>query len=52
MDSYILDTFLLVIILMFIIAIISYHYAKDRSIQKKYWSTNNIKTGNNEFKKV
>ena len=52
MDTYILDTFLLVIILMFIIAIINYHYAKYRSIQKKYWSTNNIKTGNNELKKV
>ena len=34
-DCYILDTVLLVIILLFIIAIICYHYAKQRSKLKK-----------------
>ena len=36
MDYYILHTVLLVIMLLFIITIICYHYAKHRSKQKKY----------------
>ena len=37
MDYYILYTVSLVIILLFIIAIICYHYAKHRSKQKRFW---------------
>ena len=36
MDCYILHTVLLVVILLFIITIICYHYAKHRSKEKKY----------------
>ena len=39
-NCYILHTVLLVVILLNIIAIICYHYAKHRSKQKKYWLTN------------
>ena len=51
MDCYILNTFLLIVILLFIITTICDHYAKHRP--KKYWYTNNIKMGeNNELTKV
>ena len=40
--------FSLVIMLLFIIAIVSYHFTKPRSKQM-YWRTNNIKLENNEF---
>ena len=43
MDCYILNTFLLVIILLFKIAITCYHYANHKSKQKKYWHKNNKK---------
>ena len=43
MDYYILCTFLLMIILLSIIAIICYPYAKHRSKEKKYWRTSKIK---------
>ena len=36
MDCYTLHTVLLVIILLFIIAITCYHYAKHRNFQKRY----------------
>ena len=49
MDCYIFNTVLLVIILLFTIAIIWYHYAKHRSKRKKYWHNSNIKMENNEF---
>ena len=56
---YTLHTVLLVIILIFIIAIICYHYTKHRPKlkktyceKKKYCRTKNIKIENNEFKKV
>ena len=42
---------LLMIILLFITAVICYHYAKHRSKQKTYCCTNNTKMENNEFKK-
>ena len=43
-DCYIfLHTVLLVTILLLIITIISYHYAKHSSKQKKHWCTNNMK---------
>ena len=51
MDCYILQVFLSVIILLFIVAIICYHYTKYRSKQK-YYRTDNVKTENNELKKV
>ena len=51
MGYYILHTILLVIILLFIIAIICYHYAKYREKIKKLLATNNIKMENNELKK-
>ena len=38
---------LLVAILLFIIAVICYHYAKHRSKQKKCWHTGNIKVEKN-----
>ena len=49
MDCYVMDTFLLVIILLFIIAIICYHYTKHMLKQKTYLCTNNIKIEKNEF---
>ena len=49
MDCYILHTVLLVIILLFIIAIICYHYAE---LIKKIYCTKNTKIENNGFKKV
>ena len=49
MDCYILHTVLLGIILLFLIAIICYHYAKHMSQLKTYCHANNIKTENNEF---
>ena len=50
MDCYILQKVLLVIILLFIIAIICYHYAKHRlKLKKTYCGTKNIKVENNEF---
>ena len=52
MDCYILHTFLLVIILIFMIAIICYYYEKHRSKQEKHRHINNIKIENNELKKV
>ena len=50
MNYYTLHTVLLVIILLFIIAIICYHYAKLWSKQKKYWHTNTIKWAIMNFK--
>ena len=47
MDCLLLYTVLLVIVLLFIIAIICYHYARHRS--KSYWYANNIKIENNVF---
>ena len=41
MDCYILRTVLLVIILLFIIAITCYHYAKHKSKLKTYSRANN-----------
>ena len=53
MDCYIFHTVLIVIILLFIIAIICYRYAKHSSkLKKTYCRTRNIKTDNNEFKNV
>ena len=52
MDYYILQTFLLVITLLFIIAIVCYHYTKHRSGKKTYWPSNNIKMENDELKKI
>ena len=52
MDYYILQTFLLVIALLFIIAIVCYHYTKHRSGKKTYWPSNNIKMENDELKKI
>ena len=52
MDFCILHTVLLVMILLFIIDIICYHYAKHRSKQKTYCCTNSIKVEKNEFKNV
>ena len=50
MDFYILQTVLLVIIQLFIITIICYHYAKHRSkLKKTFCCTKNIKMDNNEF---
>ena len=49
MDCYILHKVLLVIILLFIIAIICYHYGKHRSKLKIYCHADNIKMENNEF---
>ena len=46
MDCYVFHTFLLVTILLFIIVIICYHYAK-RVKAKKYWHINKI-----NFKKL
>ena len=51
-DCYILHTGLLAIILLLIIAIICYRYAKHWSKQKKYLCTLNIKIENNKFKTV
>ena len=46
MDGYILHTVLLMTKLLFIIAIICYHYANHSSKQKKiYYCTNSIKRG-------
>ena len=50
-DCYIFDTVLLVIILLFIITIICYHYTKHKSKQIQ-WCTNNVKMENNKLKKV
>ena len=47
-DCYILHLVLLMIKLLLIIAIISYHYGRNRSKQR-HWCTNNIKMENNEF---
>ena len=47
MDGYILPNFLLVIILLIIITIICYHYAKQVKI-KTYWRTSNINMESNE----
>ena len=53
MNYYILHTFLLVTVLLFIIAISCCHYAKQKPKQKKYWHTNNIKIEkNSELKKL
>ena len=52
MDNYILQTFLLVITLLFITAIVCYHYTKHRSGKKTYWPSNNIKMENDELKKI
>ena len=49
MDRYILSTALLVVILLFTIASICYHYAKHRSKLKKYLHANDIKMENKEF---
>ena len=48
MDCYILHTFLLKMISLFLIAIICYHYTKHKSKQKRM---DNIKMENNELKK-
>ena len=53
MNCYILHTFLLAAIKLFITAIICCHYAKYKSKQKKYWFINNTNMEkNNELKKV
>ena len=49
MDCYILQRVLLMIILLFIIAIICYHYGKHRSKLKIYCRADNKKIENNEF---
>ena len=50
MDCYTLQTVLLMIMLLFIIAIICYHYAKHRSKPKKiYCLPKKIKIENKEF---
>ena len=50
MDFYILCAVLLVIIVLFIIAIICYHFAKNKPKRKEiYYHTKNIKLENNEF---
>ena len=46
-DYFILHTVILVMIILFIIAIICYHYTKDR--QKTYWCNNNTKIQNNQL---
>ena len=48
-DCYILQRVLLMIILLFIIAIICYHYGKHRSKLKIYCRADNKKIENNEF---
>ena len=50
MNFYIMHMVLLVIILLFLIAIICYHYPKHRSKQKTYCCIYNMKI-NNELKK-
>ena len=50
MDFYILCTVLLVIVVLFIIAIICYHFAKNKPKRKEiYYHTKNIKLENYEF---
>ena len=49
MDCYILHRVLLMIILLFIIAIICYHYGKHRSKLRICCLADNIKMENNEF---
>ena len=49
MYCYILHTFLLMIILLFIIAFTCYHFTKQKT--KTYWCTNNIKMENIELKR-
>ena len=51
MNCYILYMVLLVVILLFIITVIGYHYAKNKSRQKKYWPTNNAEMEKDESKK-
>ena len=49
-DCHIMHTVLLGIILLFIIAISCYHYAKRRSkLKKTYYQTNNTKIENDKF---
>ena len=52
MGFYILHTGLLLMILLFIIAIICYHYARHRSEQKNVLLQQQYKLENNEFEKV
>ena len=50
-DCYTLHVVILVIMLLFIIAIICYHYAKyNKNLKETYCCTKNIKMENNEFK--
>ena len=52
-DCYILRTFLLATILLFMITIIFYHYSKHRFKQKKYWRYIEIKIDKNDkLKKI
>ena len=51
MDCYILHTVLLVITLLFIFTITSYHYYKAQ-VKKMYWHTSNIKMKTNELNRV
>ena len=49
MDCYIVQTILLVIMLLFIIAVIPIKTNIGYWLQNKYWHTNNTKMENNEF---
>ena len=52
MNCYILNTFILVTTLLFIIVYDFNHYLHKVKVKtKRYWHTNNIKIENNELKK-
>ena len=51
MDCYILHTFLLVFIILFIFPIFCYHCI-EQAKTKTYWRTNNIKIQSNKLKEV
>ena len=53
MNCYILNTFILVTTLLFIIVYDFNHYLHKVKVKtKRYWHTNNIKIENNELKKI